>query len=117
MALTFPTHTKINPALKKISAKYLLLFLICPAGFFAQNVTVKGKAHPSYKNKLIQLYSLTDFITNIKQKEAQDTIESDGFFELSFHTDYTQPVFLKIDNVTAKLYIQPDFVYGITRDR
>ncbi len=82
--------------------------------FFSQNVTIKGKAHTSYKGKLIQLFTLTDFITNIKQKEAQDTIENDGFFEITFHTAYTQPVFLKIDNVTAKLYVQPDFVYGIT---
>jgi hypothetical protein len=93
---------------------YLFLLLLFPARFFSQNVVVKGKAHLSYKNKVIQLYTLTDFITNIKQKETQDTIENDGFFELSFHTDYIQPVFLKIDNVTAQLYVQPDFVYGIT---
>lgn len=60
------------------------------------------------------MYTLTDFITQIPQREASDTIEKDGYFEIAFHTDYTQPVFLKIENVTAKLYVQPDFVYGIT---
>ncbi len=90
-----------------------IIFLIFSLQLFSQNVTIKGKAHLSYKNKIIQLFSLTDFITNIKQKESQDTIQTDGFFALSFQADYTQPVFLKIDNVIAKLYVQPDFVYGI----
>ncbi len=85
-----------------------------PVFFFAQNVTIKGKAHSSYANKIIQLYSYSDFITNLQIKETQDTIESDGFFELHYQTDYTQPVILKIENVIAKLYIQPNFIYGIT---
>ena len=77
-------------------------------------MTIKGKAHVSYANKQIQLYSYSDFITNIQVKETQDTIESDGFFELHYQTDFTQPIILKIENVVAKLYIQPNFVYGIT---
>lgn len=67
-----------------------------------------------YCNKIIQLNSLTDYITNTKQKEDQDTIKSDGYFELHFQSDFTQPVFLVIGNVVAKLYVQPDFVYGVT---
>ena len=68
----------------------------------------------SYAGRVIQLFSLTDGITNIKQKESQDTIASDGYFELNFQSLTTQPVFFKIDNVVAQLYVQPDFVYGIT---
>lgn len=33
---------------------------------------------------------------------------------MHYQTDYTQPIILKIENVIAKLYIQPNFVYGIT---
>ncbi|MGZ4098006.1 MAG: TlpA family protein disulfide reductase [Bacteroidia bacterium] len=80
----------------------------------AQNVTIKGKAHESYKGRIIQLFTFTDFITNAEQKEGQDTIHEDGFFDISFYSDHTQPVILKIGNVFSKLYVQPDFVYGIT---
>lgn len=55
-----------------------------------------------------------DYITGIQQKEAQDTIAADGYFELELHADHTQPVTLKIDNAVSQLYVQPDFVYGIT---
>lgn len=67
-----------------------------------------------YAGKIVQLNVLSDYITNTRQKEDEDTIQPDGYFELHFHSDHTQPVFLKIDNVVAKLYVQPDFVYGIT---
>lgn len=63
---------------------------------------------------MIQLFTSTDHVTNIRQKESSDSIAEDGYFELSFYSEITQPVFLKIDNVVSKLYVQPDFVYGIT---
>jgi hypothetical protein len=94
--------------------KYFVALLALPFALTSQNVTVKGRAHTSYIGKIIQLYTLTDFMTNLKQKESQDTIQPDGFFELGMHCEFTQPVFIKIDNVTARLYVQPDFVYGIT---
>ena len=84
------------------------------AGAKAQNILIKGKAHPSYAGKVIQLFSSTDGITNTRQKESQDTIEADGYFELNFQSLHTQPVFFRIENVVAQLYVQPDFVYGIT---
>ncbi len=80
----------------------------------SQNVTIKGRAHTSYKGKIIELFTLTDFVTNIEQKENQDTIQTDGFFEFTIQTDFIQPVFLKIENIISKLYIQPNYVYGIT---
>lgn len=77
-------------------------------------MVIRGKAHTSYAGKTIQLFSETDYITHLKQKESQDTIDADGYFELTFQTSYTQPVFFKIEQATAQLYVQPDFVYGIT---
>ncbi len=91
-----------------------MIVFVFSSRLISQNVTIRGKAHSSYKDKIIQVFTYTDFITNIKQKENQDTIQKDGFFELTLHTNYTQPVFLKIDNVTAKMYVEPDFDYGIT---
>lgn len=50
----------------------------------------------------------------MKEKEGQDTIDGEGNFQLNLQTEFIQPVFLKIDNVTAQLYVEPDMVYGIT---
>lgn len=93
--------------------KYLLFLFIVTKGV-SQNVIIKGRAHVQYAGKVIQLSSLTDYITNTKQKEDIDTIQNDGYFELHYQTDFTRPVFLNINNVVAKMYVQPDFVYGIT---
>jgi hypothetical protein len=57
---------------------------------------------------------VNDFITNSRQRESYDTIDVDGYFELPLQSDYTQPVYLRIENAVAQLYVQPDFVYGIT---
>jgi len=79
-----------------------------------QNVTIRGKAHISYSKKIIQLIKLNDFVTNYPLEEDRDTIQSDGFFELKIQTEITQPVILKINNVESKLFIQPNYVYGLT---
>ena len=47
-------------------------------------------------------------------KEAIDSVDKNGYFELNLKIDNTRTVILKIDNLAGKLYIQPDFVYGIT---
>ena len=57
---------------------------------------------------------VSDHITEQKVIEDRDTIGKDGFFELSLYSEITQPVSLKIGNIVATLYVQPDFVYGIT---
>ncbi len=94
---------------------YFLLLLAFPAGQWrAQNITIRGKAHQSYAGKTIQLFTLSDDITAISQREDQDTIGADGFFELVMHSEDTRPVNLRIDRVIANMYVQPDFVYGIT---
>lgn len=92
---------------------YLFFSLLVP-GYFAQNVLINGRAHPSYAGKVIHVFTCKDYITGVKQKEASDTIGSDGFFELSFYSAYTQPVFFNIENVVTQMYVVPDFVYGIT---
>ena len=80
----------------------------------AQNVEIRGRATKAYSGKIVQVLVAQDYITNLKHVETSDTIKKDGYFELSFHTEYTQPITIKIDNVVAQMYVQPDFVYGIT---
>jgi cytochrome oxidase Cu insertion factor (SCO1/SenC/PrrC family) len=91
------------------------LFLVFALGrSHSQNIVIKGKAHSSYAGKVIKAFTITDNITGINQREDQDTIGTDGYFELAMQSEDTRPVFLRIDNVVAKLYVQPDFVYGVT---
>ncbi|MBK9284891.1 MAG: redoxin domain-containing protein [Sphingobacteriaceae bacterium] len=72
-----------------------------------------GKAHTSYAGKLIELISIQDFITGARFRESLDTIDKDGSFDLQMYSNHTQPVFLIIKNVKAKLYVSPDFVYEV----
>ncbi|MDI1354744.1 MAG: redoxin domain-containing protein [bacterium] len=88
----------------------LFLFTKC----YSQNVQINGRAHSTYAGKIIELYTSTDYITSTRQKESQDTISKDGSFELHAQIDMVQPVSLKIGNVVARLYIQPDYRYSIT---
>jgi len=92
---------------------YSLILVLLFGTIFAQNITIKGKAHSSHINKRIEVYTYQDFITKLKLKETTDTIDKDGYFELKFHSDRIQPVFVQIDNYIGTLYVKPNFVYGI----
>ena len=80
----------------------------------SQNVKLKGKAHSSHIGKAINLLAFSDLITYTQTYEGVDTVDAEGYFEINLQIDHTQPVMLQIDNLVGKLYIQPNFVYGIT---
>lgn len=92
---------------------YLFFILFLPCGF-TQTITIQGIAHQSYAGKIIQVFSERDQITHLEQKEAIDTIASDGYFEVQVVSNRIQRLKLKIEQATFYLYVQPDFVYGIT---
>jgi thiol-disulfide isomerase/thioredoxin len=94
--------------------KFFIVFVLAFSFTFAQNVKIKGKAHSSHIGKPVNLYSYSDLITLSETREATDTVDKEGYFELQVQIANTQPVLVKIDNLSGKLYIQPDFVYGIT---
>lgn len=87
--------------------------LLACAGY-SQNVWIKGKAHSSYAGKVIHAYTCKDYITGIKQKEGSDTIDAEGYFEIAFYSEHTQPVFFNVENIVCQIYAEPDFVYGVT---
>jgi len=99
---------------RSITKSFIILLTCCAFGCFSQNVKIKGKAHPSHKGKAINLFAYSDLITYTRIKEAADTVDKDGYFELQLQIDNTQAVQLQIDNLFGKLYIQPDYVYGVT---
>ena len=90
-----------------------IIFLITFFNSISQNVTIKGKAHASHIGKEIVLSDYSDYVTYTKTKESIDTIDKDGYFELKIQTQTTKPVLISINNLVGKLYIQPNFVYGI----
>lgn len=82
-------------------------------GGIAQNITIKGKAHPSHIGKTVVANDFTDYVTYSRIKESSDTVDKDGYFELKLYTKHTKPVLIQIENLVGKLYVQPNFVYGI----
>ena len=79
----------------------------------AQNITIRGKAHVSHIGKEIVLSDYTDYITYGRIKESSDTVDNNGFFELKFQSQSTKPILINIDNLVGKIYVQPNFVYGV----
>jgi cytochrome oxidase Cu insertion factor (SCO1/SenC/PrrC family) len=95
--------------------RLIFFVLLFTQVFYAnsQNVTIRGKAEASHIGKIIHLADYSDYITYNIINENSDTIDNNGYFELKFQTNYTKPILLSIENLIGKLYIQPNFVYGI----
>lgn len=92
---------------------FTLLLLSGLLPLAAQNITIKGKAHASHIGKEVVLNDFADYITYIKEKQSIDTVDREGYFELKIQSAVTKPVLISIGNLTGKLYVQPNFVYGI----
>lgn len=93
---------------------YLILIVSLTAlSARSQNITIKGKAHPSHIGHEVILDDFADYINYTRIKESVDTVDKDGYFELKFQSPVTKPVYISIDNLIGKLYVQPNFVYGI----
>lgn len=60
------------------------------------------------------MYSMMDPITRLERLEDQDSISSNGSFELELVSLFTQQVKLKIGQATLLLYVEPDYVYGLS---
>jgi thiol-disulfide isomerase/thioredoxin len=79
----------------------------------AQNITIKGKADASHIGKEVVLSDFSDYITFTRTKESADTVDPNGYFELKLQSTITKPILINIDNLIGKIYVQPNFVYGI----
>lgn len=93
----------------------ILLFFIFSFAFIctAQNITIKGKAHASHIGKEVVLSDFSDYITYTRIKESVDTVDKEGYFELKVQSSTTKPILININNLVGKIYVQPNFVYGI----
>lgn len=94
--------------------RFLLIFIFSAIiTCNAQNITIKGKAHASHIGKEVVLSDFSDYITYTRIKESSDTVDKDGYFELKIQSAITKPILINIDNLIGKIYVQPNFVYGI----
>ncbi len=93
--------------------RLIYVFIFLAYFSMAQNITIKGKAHASHTGKEVVLSDFTDYITYNITKESSDTVDKDGYFELKLQTKYTKPILININNLVGKIYVQPNFVYGI----
>lgn len=92
---------------------YLLLlsFLIVSVIATGQ-VTIKGFA-PAYVGQEIEAYRVIDYISDMQEKIASTTVESDSSFTLYLASDITQKVIIKSKNNTGFLFVQPEAKYSI----
>lgn len=79
---------------------------------FSQNVTIKGIA-PAHKGKEIAIYLFDDLITRSQTLQSSDTVDARGNFQLQLSVLYPQLALIKVDNLYGKIYLQPNFLYGI----
>ena len=93
--------------------RLFLFFILSALITKAQNITIKGKAHSSHIGKEVVLSDFTDYITYTINKESSDTVDKDGYFELKLQSKNTKPILININNLVGKIYVQPNFVYGI----
>jgi len=93
--------------------RLIVVFILSVFITKAQNITIKGKAHPSHIGKEVVLNDFTDYITYTITKESSDTVDKDGYFELKLQSKNTKPILISINNLVGKIYVQPNFVYGI----
>lgn len=92
---------------------FVLISFIIAINGHAQNITIKGKAHASHIGKEVVLNDFSDYVTYTRVKETADTVDKDGYFELKIQSEITKPVLISINNLVGKIYVQPNFVYGI----
>ncbi|MBS1645910.1 MAG: TlpA family protein disulfide reductase [Bacteroidetes bacterium] len=92
--------------------KIQLAFLLFPVFLLAQNVHVKGIA-PTHKGKKIAVFLYDDLITQSQTEQDADTVDARGNFELSFSITQTQTALIRTDNLVGKLYVQPNYIYGV----
>lgn len=91
---------------------YVAFFIIWASVLIGQNVKIKGLAS-GYQGKEIALYTFDDLITYSITKVSNDSVSADGKFELSLSISYPQAVLIKSGNCSGKMYLQPNFIYGI----
>ena len=89
----------------------LLLFTFTFPSLSAQSV-IKGKAE-EYKGKQITLLCYTDLLTFTEKKLTSTKIGDDGSFELKAGLDHTFTGIIRIGEINAYIYVEPETTYRV----
>lgn len=90
----------------------LAILFACSLSAVAQTSVIDGRA-PAYKGQEVALYSFSDLITYTQTKEAFDTVDQKGVFELKTKVEHPQAFRVKIGNQSGKIYMLENYKYGI----
>jgi len=91
----------------------LFLFFLTLQFSFAAKTVIHGKAS-AYAGKKISLNIYEDYISNTLKKLEETTISEKGTFTLEHNFTEIAEVVLRIDGVSAYLYVQPGSTYNIS---
>ena len=93
-----------------------LAFCLLPSYFcLSQDVTIKGKADPTYLSETNTIYAFTydDYISYKEKELANSTLDPKGNFNLNFSVSQPTYIFLMIDNARADMVVEPGKTYNI----
>lgn len=91
----------------------LFLFFISLQYSIASRTVINGKAS-AYAGKKISLNIYEDYISNTVRKLTETLISENGAFKLEYDFKEITEVVLRIDGVSAYLYVQPGSTYMIS---
>ncbi len=97
----------------KLRLGTLFLLIIFSHFSFASKTVIKGNVK-GFDNQEISLYTYSDYITNTKTTLGYTTISATGTFSFEYDCEYTQKVFLKIEDKSTWFFNEPGKVYNIS---
>lgn len=94
--------------------RYLLIFfLFCVTGLSAQKITeIKGYA-PDYIGRPLEIYQITDYISQKQERIASTIVQPDSSFSCSFYLDETRKLYVRSNNSSGFLYATPGATYQV----
>ncbi len=91
---------------------FTFLSFCCIAIAQQPNTSIKGWAENA-NGKTISVYRYTDALSQHRVLMCEDVIDDEGSFELSFYSNYTELVTLKVENYSQSFYIEPGRDYKV----
>jgi thiol-disulfide isomerase/thioredoxin len=93
---------------------FILVFIFSFITDSAQNVVIRGLSHYMHKGKTINAYTYDDLVTYTRVKQATDTIDEKGAFELAFDVTSPTKVEVIVENLIGNMYVLPQNYYAVT---
>lgn len=90
---------------------FLLFFIYFST--YAAEVSISGKAH-GIKNTELDAVIIEDYISNREKHLASCKVDNNGNFNLKAHINYTTKLILRINDLNAFLYVEPNKNYIIS---